>query len=96
MPEFKYKVGDFVCIRAQVQTVIMNMRGHVCVMQILERIYQECPGGIQLHYSCLAASSTCETIRFLEHTIMPAHDASEALADFADLADDIAKAKESK
>lgn len=53
--EFKFKVGDFVKLKTQENVVddgrrwIGNppgeLRGH-----IVTRVYEECPGGVQLHY----------------------------------------------
>ena len=40
---FGFNIGDVVCLK--VSALQDNMR-----MQILERRYQECPGGVQRHY----------------------------------------------
>jgi hypothetical protein len=41
---FKYNVGDLV------QAINDEKAASILPMQIIERHYQECPGGIQLHY----------------------------------------------
>lgn len=53
---FQFKVGDFV----QPVSVTLRFRDGKSgffsrergtpVMQVIERVYQECPGGVQLHY----------------------------------------------
>ena len=53
---FKFSVGDFVqpvSIRLEFGKKkgwgLMGEKGRP-IMQIVERLYQECPGGVQLHY----------------------------------------------
>ena len=59
---FKFEIGDFV------QHVVSRGR-ESRKMQIIERWYQECPGGVQLHYSCRAYQ--CNSARFIEIEIEP-------------------------
>ncbi len=51
---FKYKIGDIVATRAGVHQMEwakpMNDRHIPQALQILERLLQECHGGLQLHY----------------------------------------------
>jgi hypothetical protein len=59
---FKFAVGDFV------QHVVASNR-ESRKMQIIERWYQECPGGVQLHYTCHAYQ--CNTVKFIEIELEP-------------------------
>lgn len=42
---FKFEIGQFVQQRISADLDIRRMI-------VVERIYQECPGGVQLHYKC--------------------------------------------
>ena len=54
-PHFKFEIGQFVetAHGAESRRVDRpNNQYSTDRMQVLERIYQECPGGVQLHYIC--------------------------------------------
>lgn len=51
---FKFAVGEFVqssYVAVQRDVLMRSQRNTIRdVFQIVERLYQECPGGVQLHY----------------------------------------------
>jgi hypothetical protein len=50
---FKFEVGEFVqSSYVNVQRDMKAKHIHKEVFQVVERLYQECPGGVQLHYLC--------------------------------------------
>ena len=83
---FKYQVGDMVCVRAQVAAIVAfptHDAGRSAVLiNVVERIMQECPGGVQLHYAgrFCTPSGVCDSCnKFLEHELMPAQEAILAI-----------------
>lgn len=54
MREFKFKIGDLVYSRAGIHDCKVGMRINSTrtpiATMISERVHQECPGGVQLHY----------------------------------------------
>jgi len=63
---FKFNLGDFVQPKILDGTTNINRK-----MQIVERMVQECPGGIQLHYKCRCAGMIGGVVDFLEIEIEP-------------------------
>lgn len=63
---FKFEVGAFVQAK-----ILGDARHHHRKMQIVERLYQECPGGVQLHYGCRCSGLIGSVCRFLEIEIEP-------------------------
>ena len=59
---FKFKIGDFVQ-----QKVSADHQSRK--MQVIERMYQECPGGVQLHALCRQIGGA--SIRFIECELEP-------------------------
>lgn len=49
MPDFKFAIGDYVTLKAQVE--IHGLRA-ATPMSISERLAQQCEGGEQRHYDC--------------------------------------------
>lgn len=50
---FKFDIGDFVqSAFCEINEKANLRRPEDTTFQIIERIYQECPGGVQLHYLC--------------------------------------------
>lgn len=43
---FKFKIGDFV------SSLFVDKHGWRSTFQVLTRQYEECSGGVQLHYVC--------------------------------------------
>jgi hypothetical protein len=76
---FRFKVGQFVrssfCLAVEDKN--QSLRD---LFQIVERIYQECPGGVQLHYTCRPHGllSSKDYIRFneIELTELPEKESS--------------------
>ena len=58
---FKFAIGDFVQPRIMADARHMHRR-----MQIVERLYQECPGGVQLHYKCRCVGLIGTLVPFVE------------------------------
>jgi hypothetical protein len=71
MPEFRFKIGDEVVFKqAQTEGLMAARVGRLQsprVFIITERMWQECPGGVQLHYSFFARDEK-ETV--LEQDLM--------------------------
>jgi hypothetical protein len=72
---FKFEIGSFVLpafLALEDQNTIKKEFKHRCY-QIIERLYQECPGGVQLHYLVRPQSvfSSVEYIRFNEIELIP-------------------------
>lgn len=63
---FKFAIGDFV--QPKIMSDARHMHRH---MQIVERLYQECPGGVQLHYKCRCAGMIGGLVDFIEIEIEP-------------------------
>lgn len=85
----KYQIGDLMCLRAQVEACLLEQlvqaiyarRVGFAVLQIQERITQECPGGVQLHYKldCYSAEQFMNSSTVLEHQLMPLEEAKAML-----------------
>lgn len=77
--EFQFKPGDFVCMATDEGNFPPPK------YKVLERITQECPGGIQRHYNLRrfqvqgAKMETAE-FRVLDHEVMPVPSEAEMLA----------------
>lgn len=71
---FKFEVGQFVrssfCLLEEERNSSEILRD---TYQIVERMYQECPGGVQLHYLCRPKGfmSSKEYIRLNEIELIP-------------------------
>ena len=59
---FEFKIGDFVQQKISADHQARKM-------QVIERMYQECPGGVQLHALCRQIGGT--SIRFIECELEP-------------------------
>ena len=72
---FKYGVGDFVRSSfCAIDPDAISKRESLCsTLQIVERMYQECPGGVQLHYTCrpYGMISPEQYVRFNEIELIP-------------------------
>lgn len=55
MPEFKFQIGDILCLRTALVECAANAaagnRHYPVALQVIERRSQECPNGTQLHYA---------------------------------------------
>lgn len=63
---FKFAIGD--SVQPKIMADARHMHRH---MQIVERLYQECPGGVQLHYRCRCAGLIGTLVDFIEIEIEP-------------------------
>jgi hypothetical protein len=63
---FKFSIGD--SVQPKIMADARHMHRH---MQIVERLYQECPGGVQLHYRCRCAGLIGTLVDFIEIEIEP-------------------------
>lgn len=62
---FKFAIGDIVMLK---QSKATSKFGHG--MMVVERLYQECPGGVQLHYIC-RNEGFADPRRYLEIELVP-------------------------
>ena len=89
MPEFKYAIGDLLCVRGQVKNLCTaphrSLVESPALFHVMERITQECPGGTQLKYLCFITNgSDCGAatgILLQEHLLMPIEEAEKLLAE---------------
>lgn len=72
--EFKFKIGDLVYMKCGINDCLVGLRVNTPKMPITfmvcERVSQECPGGVQLHYKLDQGESV------LEETLVSATDPS--------------------
>lgn len=83
---FKFEIGDLVQSVGQIKAAKLSRDGgDPQVHQVLERIWQQCPGGVQRHYVIRShasgfargAVSSDDCIRVLEIELVPIPDQSE-------------------
>ncbi len=72
---FKFSVGQFVV--SSFCAVNPKRRNEALTYQIIERMYQECPGGVQLHYLCRSSEvfNREQLVRYNEIELMALPDA---------------------
>lgn len=71
MATFKYEIGDVLVHRGQLAEPVSDQPTRLLV---LERLHQECPGGVQIHYRCRAMTRDAlyqEPANILEHELAP-------------------------
>ena len=83
MPEFKYQIGELVTTRQVLAEIEMAAKiGEArCpkALMIIERLTQECPGGVQLHYA-LSYDGSIYRVNEIEVAPLSEFDASAVVA----------------